>query len=124
MLVYASPSFLRIVRRRLGLRVRLGLELRRLDRRLGELRPQLVGPRIGRSRPGGMDGSGLGAAAAERLDRGRSPCRAGQPGEEAAHRGDATLAAASCSVNAPFRPERRRQAGPIQTVGRKEASGL
>ena len=32
---------------------------------------------------------------------------------------DATVGAASCPVNAPFRPERRRQSGPTKTVGRR-----
>ena len=31
--------------------------------------------------------------------------------------GDATVAVASCPVNVPFRPERHRQSGPIQTMG-------
>jgi small subunit ribosomal protein S6 len=34
------------------------------------------------------------------------------------------VAAASCSVTVPFRPERHTQSEPIQTVGRKEVSGL
>ena len=33
------------------------------------------------------------------------------------------MAAASCPVIAPFHPERRKQSGPIQTVGRKEVIG-
>jgi hypothetical protein len=33
------------------------------------------------------------------------------------------VAAASCPVIAPFCPERRKQSGPIQTVGRKEVIG-
>ena len=56
---------------------------------------------------------------AQRLRRGGSSGDTGQPGDEATHRGDATLAAASCPVIAPFRPERRRQSGPTQTMGRE-----
>jgi len=119
-LVDAAPPLLRVVRRQLGLR--LGFR-RRLDGALGELRPQLLRPRIGRRGSGRNSGSGVGVATAERFCRSGSSRHARQPGEEASHRGDATLAAASCSVNAPFRPERRRQAGPIQTVGRKEVIG-
>jgi small subunit ribosomal protein S6 len=33
------------------------------------------------------------------------------------------VAAASCPVIAPFCPERRKQSGPIQTMGRKEVIG-
>jgi small subunit ribosomal protein S6 len=121
-LVDAAPPLLRIVRGQLGLGLRLRLRCHR-DGALGELRPQLLRPRIGRRGGGRSGGRGMGAAAAERLGRGGSSRHARQPGEEASHRGDATLAAASCSVIAPFRPERRRQAGPIQTVGRKEVIG-
>ena len=39
------------------------------------------------------------------------------------HKADATVAAASCPVIAPFCPERRKQSGPIQTMGRKEVIG-
>ena len=41
----------------------------------------------------------------------------GQGGEQTLHVRDATVAVASCPVNVPFRPERHRQSGPIQTVG-------
>jgi len=75
-----------------------------------------------------VGGSGLGEPGAQigRMVR-RSRMRAspppgdaedpGQGGEQTLHVRDATVAVASCPVNVPFRPERRRQSGPIQTVG-------
>ena len=61
--------------------------------------------------------------APERAIDGRSADHAGEPRVEAAHAADATVAAASCPVIAPFCPERRKQSGPIQTMGRKEVIG-
>jgi small subunit ribosomal protein S6 len=53
------------------------------------------------------------AALAEQRDSGEP----GEGGEGSFHVPDATVAPASCPVDAPFRPERRQQSGPIQTVG-------
>jgi len=76
--------------------------------------------------------AGVGAPVCDRLlapqraKSGESPRRSGDPREKALHRADATLAAASCLVTAPSIPERRKQSGPIQTMGsrREEVSGL
>jgi small subunit ribosomal protein S6 len=55
------------------------------------------------------------------VSRGRLAPSAQKP-QQASHRGDATLAAASCLAIAPSLPERRRPVRPIQTRGR-EVSG-
>ena len=75
-------------------------------------------PRLQLFRAGVASRLRLRPAALQRAIGGQSPGRARDPGEEAAHGRDATLAAASCLVIAPFRPERRKQSGPIQTMGR------
>ena len=82
---------------------------------LGELRLQLV--RTGRRRV-----LRLRRAAPPLQQRGRPrapPTNPASQAVEAPHAADATVAAASCPVIAPFSPERRKQSGPIQTMGRK-----
>lgn len=101
-----APARLRILRRGLGAIDRNlgGLVLVALVddlARLGELLAELVRARV--------------------LPR-RRPAPTAQNGEQAPHRGDATLAAASCLAIAPSLPERRQPARPIQTRGR-EVSG-
>ena len=79
---------------------------------LGELRLELLG------RVGHALGRWPRRAPEQAVGRGTTD-EPGQPGGEAPHAADATVAAASCPVTAPFSPERRKQSGPIQTMGRK-----
>ena len=79
--------------------------------RVLELAPQLLRTWI-------RSGRRLASAAQETEERETAE----QPRSRALHRGDATLAAASCLVIAPRFPELRKPARPIQTKGR-EVSG-
>ena len=83
---------------------------------LVELRPELLGPRV-RS----QGGNGLVALARQPAIEGEAAGGSRDPGCQALHEADATLAAASCLAIAPSVPERRQQARPIQTVGRRSS---
>jgi small subunit ribosomal protein S6 len=82
--------------------------------RVRELAAQFVGARV-------LAGDRFDrfAPAAQKTEEGG--CTA-EPRDQALHRGDATLAAASCLVIAPRVPERRQPARPTKTKGR-EVSG-
>jgi small subunit ribosomal protein S6 len=89
-----------------------------VDRRLGHVVLHLRGPRLGELRAQVVRRVLLrlllgGPALAQQGDAGEP----GEGGEGSFHVADATVAPASCPVNVPFSPERRRQSGPIQTVG-------
>jgi len=114
LLVHEVPAGLRV--ERLGLAGRLPVALAGFR----EPRAQLVRPRI---RTLFRTRLRLRAAAPDRAVGGEPSRRTCKPRVQATHDIDATLAAASCPVIAPFRPERRPQSGPTQTMGRR-SSGL